>query len=200
MTEVEIDIRDFPRSRRHPEIFERFQQLEVGHSLIVLSHPVPERLREDFDHELPGSFIWESLGECAETWKVRITKLTRTPLPRQVGTTATGDPAEITSAAGSIWQLTPAARDMDANVIALGAEDLIDTHDGPELDVLIHVVAGNGTLSTEAGDIQLEPGAIVWLPRRSQRRFTAGPAGLRYLSVHHRKPALNIMTGPQRDD
>jgi hypothetical protein len=30
----------------------------------------------------------------------------------------------------------------------------------------------------------------LWLPRRSRRQFTAGPDGLRYLTVHQRRQAL----------
>lgn len=198
MTAFEIDVRHIPQPRRHPEILVRFDLLDVGDALVLLADHEPERLHQDFDREFPGSFVWESLGERAGAWQVRITKLTSTALPRWVGSTETADHDDDVTSGGSIWQLTPAARDMDANVIALGAGDRIDTHNGPELDVLIHVVAGNGTLSTEGGDVQLERGDIVWLPRRSQRRFQAGPEGLRYLSVHHRKPTLNITAAPPR--
>nr|WP_306769722.1 AraC family ligand binding domain-containing protein [Mycobacterium kansasii] len=62
-------------------------------------------------------------------------------------------------------------------------------HTGPDLDVLIHVLSGSGRLSTEEGTINLHPGALLWLPRRSRRQFTAGPAGLRYLTVHKRRQA-----------
>ena len=98
--------------------------------------------------------------------------------------------------AGSVWQLTPASRDLDANIIALPPGDEIAAHDGPDLDVLIHVLAGSGTLETAAGKIALATGALVWLPRRSRRRFAAGPEGLRYFTVHHRKPALSISARP----
>ena len=45
--------------------------------------------------------------------------------------------------------------------------------------------------------IDLVPGQIVWLPRRSRRRFTAdAEAGLRYFSVHQRKQGLTITARP----
>ncbi|HLT67675.1 MAG TPA: cupin, partial [Microbacterium sp.] len=74
------------------------------------------------------------------------------------------------------------------------AGDGIAEHAGPELDVLIHVIDGSGTLATEAGGLALEPGALVWLPKRSRRAITAGREGLRYLSVHGRKPMLGLLT------
>jgi len=108
-------------------------------------------------------------------------------IPRFVGDAlaASGDP-------GSVWKLDPADRGLDANVIVLPAGDEIQRHTGPELDVLIVVLAGSGTLETATDAVTLEQGGIVWLPPRSQRRFIAGPDGLRYFSVHARKPGLGI--------
>lgn len=112
-------------------------------------------------------------------------------VPRVVGTTdAVTDAAR--PPAGSVWRLTPATRGLDANIIALPPGDEIARHLGPALDVLILVLDGTGTLETTRGDIALSPGVLVWLPPRSQRRFLAGPDGLRYFSVHGRKPGLTI--------
>ncbi|WP_342744140.1 hypothetical protein [Mycobacterium terramassiliense] len=51
---------------------------------------------------------------------------------------------------------------------------------------------GGGRLTTETGAVELFPGALLWLPRRSRRRFTAGPDGLRHLTVHRRGEALAL--------
>lgn len=103
-----------------------------------------------------------------------------------------GDALHATGPAGSVWKLDPAERGLDANVIALPAGDEIQAHIGPALDVVIVVLAGSGTLETAADPVALEPGGIVWLPAHSQRRFVAGAEGLRYFSVHARKPGLGI--------
>jgi len=97
-------------------------------------------------------------------------------------------------AVGAVWSLAPAARSLDANVIWLPAGDGIAAHAGPDLDVLIHVIDGSGTLTTDDGDIALAPGTLAWLPPRSRRAFVAGPDGLRYLTVHQRKsqPAFGL--------
>lgn len=117
-------------------------------------------------------------------------------LPRVVGDTA-ALPGPAGGAGGSQWQLTPAERGLDANVITLPPGDEIAAHDGPELDVLVHVLDGAGTLHTADGPLALTPGVLVWLPPRSRRRFTAGPEGLRYFTVHRRKPPLTIGRAPR---
>jgi quercetin dioxygenase-like cupin family protein len=93
---------------------------------------------------------------------------------------------------GAVWKLAEAERDLDANLIVLPAGERIDAHDGPELDVLVHVVAGSGSLETEADRIELSPGTLAWLPRRSRRAFAAGSDGLCYLTVHRRRQALTL--------
>ncbi|MGO2931956.1 cupin domain-containing protein [Microbacterium sp.] len=114
-------------------------------------------------------------------------------LPRIVGDAFTASAAD----AGSAWRLEPAERGLDANVIVLPAGDEIRAHTGPELDVVIVVLAGSGTLESDADAIALEPGRIVWLPARSPRRFVAGDDGLRYFSVHQRKLGLSIRSRPE---
>ncbi|TDC88907.1 hypothetical protein E1161_22770 [Saccharopolyspora aridisoli] len=99
---------------------------------------------------------------------------------------------------GAVWKLQEEQRDLDSNIIALLPEGTIDAHTGPDLDVLIHVLAGSGQLATELDTLELMPGALVWLPRRSRRQFTAGPEGLRYLTVHQRRQALVLDAPPSR--
>lgn len=201
-----VDVRPIPHARRHPTVFAAFHDLVVGEALLIIADHEPRRLREEFEEELPGSYSWEPGGASAgggagasgdadsHEYRATITKRTRTPLPRVVGCTTELDAAP--DAAGSIWRLSPADRDLDSNVIALPAGEEIGRHAGPDLDVLILVLEGSGTLETEGSPIPLRPGEIVWLPRRSQRRFSAGPQGIRYLTVHHRKPTLTITEAP----
>ncbi|MGO3251902.1 MAG: cupin domain-containing protein, partial [Microbacterium gubbeenense] len=97
-------------------------------------------------------------------------------------------------APGAVWSLAPDDRTLDANVIWLPAGDGIAAHQGPDLDVLVHIIDGSGTLVTGDGEIALTTGVLAWLPPRSRRAFAAGPDGLRYLTVHQRKtkPAFGL--------
>ncbi len=98
---------------------------------------------------------------------------------------------------GAVWRLAEASRDLDANIIALPPGGTIERHTGPALDVLLHVVSGGGVLVSGDDTITLAPGAVVWLPRLSERQFRAGDVGLRYLSVHARRhDALSITSRP----
>lgn len=94
---------------------------------------------------------------------------------------------------GAIWKLQPEQRDLDANVISLAPGEEIGQHQGPELDVLLHVFAGSGVLRTASGSIELAIGDIIYLPARSQRQFVAGDSGLGYFSVHQRKHKAGLM-------
>lgn len=119
---------------------------------------------------------------------------TEPALPRILAS-STAAPAR----AGAAWKLAEAGRGLDANLIHLPAGDSIAAHEGPELDVLVHVAAGSGTLSTAEGELPLTAGDVVWLPKLSVRGFTAGAEGMRYLTVHTRKPGLQIGERPDVD-
>ena len=93
---------------------------------------------------------------------------------------------------GAVWKLQMHERDLDSNVIALPAGKAIESHVGPDADVLVHILSGEGQLVTEAGNVELSPGMIVWLPRRSTRGFVAGMSGIRYLTVHQRRQSLML--------
>ena len=186
--EQQLDVRPLRKPEKHPTIFATYSALPAGGSFVLINDHDPQHLREEFEADHPGSFGWEYLSREPRDWRIRISKLTAAPLPRLL--LNTGQLNTEPDSAGAVWKLQPHERDLDSNIIALPPSGTIDAHDGPDLDVLIHVVAGAGTLTAERGAVELIPGALVWLPRRSRRQFTAGPDGLRYLTVHRRRQAL----------
>ena len=193
MAEQELDVRTLRKPDKHPTIFGTYQALAVGESFVLVNDHDPKPLRDEFDVEHPGSYSWEYVETGPAQWRVRIGKLTSTALPRVLCDT-TSAAQEDTDAAGAVWKLDMRDRDLDSNIIRLTAGGSIDAHAGPDLDVVIHVLDGSGWLGTERGTIELAPGMLLWLPRRSRREFTAGEQGLRYLTVHQRRRELALDT------
>jgi quercetin dioxygenase-like cupin family protein len=96
--------------------------------------------------------------------------------------------------AGALWRLAEPGRQLDANLIHLPPERRVDTHIEPDVDVLLLVVAGDGTLHTELGPQPLTEGCLIWLPHASARSIAAGGDGISYLTVHRRRPGIQIRT------
>ena len=113
-------------------------------------------------------------------------------LPRVLCDTSAVVSGAPPDAAGALWRLQEQQRDLDANLVQLPAGEGVDAHFGPEVDVLLAVVHGTGRLVTEDSTLELRPGVLVWLPRRSRREIRAGADGLRYLTVHPRRSGITI--------
>ncbi|HIV57283.1 MAG TPA: DUF2249 domain-containing protein [Candidatus Stackebrandtia faecavium] len=189
MNATELDVRELPKPKKHPTIFATYEALTVGESFILVNNHDPIPLHKEFDADYPGSYDWTYLDKGPREWRIQITKRASTPLPRILADTHALSQTDAKNG-GAIWNLEPQQRDLDSNLIWLPAGDSIQTHAGPDLDVLVHVVGGSGILNTEAGEVELTAGKLAWLPRQSQRGFTAGPEGLAYLTVHQRRQSL----------
>lgn len=100
--------------------------------------------------------------------------------------------AQSPASAGVLWKLAEPGRQLDANVVHLPPAGRVDTHAEPDLDVMLLVVAGDGSLDSTDGARHLHEGALIWLPRDSSRSLTAGEDGLSYLTVHPRRPGMQI--------
>lgn len=98
----------------------------------------------------------------------------------------------LAQSAGVAWRLDEVGRQLDANVVNLAAGQTIGTHADAELDVLVVILAGSGSVTTDAEPLPLTPGRLVWLPRGSGHGLVAGIDGLAYLTVHRRRPGMQI--------
>ncbi|MFF4249599.1 hypothetical protein ACFY1L_00100 [Streptomyces sp. NPDC001663] len=98
------------------------------------------------------------------------------------------------SAAGVLWKLTESGRQLDANLVRLTPGCHVAPHAEPDLDVLLLVVSGEGVLGAGPGDEPrpLTTGTLLWLPHGSTRSITSGGDGLAYLTVHVRRPGMQI--------
>lgn len=191
-----LDVREVPKPQRHGKIFARFEELAVGESFVLVNDHDPLHLREDFERDQPDGYGWDYENREDGEWRVRITRLASTPLPRVLVDTAAVELPEG-SAGGVSWSIGVNPRDLDSNLVILPGGGAIGEHVGPDHDVLVVVLAGSGTITTERGEVDLGPGQLVLLPRRSRRAITAGPEGLRHLTVHRRRPTLQITDAPR---
>ncbi|WP_067608250.1 DUF2249 domain-containing protein [Nocardiopsis listeri] len=188
-----LDVRGMRKPDKHPTIFRTYADLPVGGAFVLVNDHDPKHLRDEFEDEYADGYGWDYLNRETRDWRIQITKEAATALPRVLvdtsQTTADNTRADMT---GALWKLQPRERDLDSQILELRPEGTIETHTGPDFDVLVHVLSGGGHVDTELDTVDLAPGAVLWLPRRSRRSFTAGPEGLRYLSVHRRRQGLPL--------
>jgi len=181
-----LDVRPLRKPDKHPTIFAAYRSLQVGESMTLVNDHNPVHLRDEFTRDHGESYGWEYLNQEPRDWRILITKLASTPLPQMVADLA--EPVEVTAPDGSTWGLTTADRDLDASLVTLEPGRVVEAGSGPDFDVLLHVVSGSGSVTTETGSFAVAAGQIVNLPKRSVRGFVAGDEGLRYLAVHRRRP------------
>lgn len=89
-----------------------------------------------------------------------------------------------------LWGL--ASDDLNVNLVAWPAGDGVGQHTNTEVDVLIVVI--DGALSVDLdGQAQLVgAGQAIVVPKGATRALTASAGGVRYLSVHRRRPPLGL--------
>lgn len=109
----------------------------------------------------------------------------------QLGEMLNADPAGD----GVHWSLD-AASDLNVNLAHLDTDSRVAPHTNPELDVVIIVLAGTGTLRLDGTDHDLAPHILALAAKGTERSITAGPSGLTYLTVHRRRGPLGITSSP----
>jgi quercetin dioxygenase-like cupin family protein len=99
--------------------------------------------------------------------------------------TATGD--------GVQWTL-PQSADLNVNLVHLEPGATIDEHVAAEVDVVVIVLAGSGTLVSRNRSFDLRVHALVHVPAGVPRALHAHDGGFTYLTVHRRRAGLQIGT------
>jgi quercetin dioxygenase-like cupin family protein len=95
---------------------------------------------------------------------------------------------------GALWGI--ASADLNATLLVWAPGHEIAEHVNAELDVLVVVLDGHGSVMIDGEPHALAAGAAILIPRGARRRITSGEGGLRYLSVHRRRGPLQIQTSP----
>ena len=73
--EEEIDLRQIPRSERHPLIFRRFDGLPVGDSFVLINDHDPVPLNRQLESVRPGQLSWEYIVRGPELFRIRIRRI-----------------------------------------------------------------------------------------------------------------------------
>lgn len=71
---VTLDVRQMPPWERHPKIFEVFDGLEEGDTLILVNDHDPRPLHYQFMMERTGQFDWKSEEKGPREWVAHIRK------------------------------------------------------------------------------------------------------------------------------
>ena len=94
------------------------------------------------------------------------------------------------AANGPVWGI--ASDDLNATLLAWDAGGGPGEHVNTERDVLIFVTRGSATVEVDGAGEELRPGHGLVVEKGRRRRVVAGAHGAEYLSVHLRRPPLQI--------
>lgn len=160
--------------------------LPDGATLLVVSGADPAAALAECDVEFAGRLGWEYRRRGPDVWQVEVTTMSSTEKPQLLHDPA-ASPAIPPAKPGQLARLGAPERAVEASVIDLVPGQVLGPHYGPPVDVVVHVVGGDGELVCGDARIALAVGVVAWLPRKALRTITAGPGGVRYVSVHARR-------------
>ena len=90
--------------------------------------------------------------------------------------------------AGPQWGMQ--SEDLNATLLAWPPGHAVAAHRNSERDVLVIVLDGTATVRVDGVEHEMAADELLLLPRGSERAFSVGPAGVRYLSIHLRRGPL----------
>jgi quercetin dioxygenase-like cupin family protein len=83
-----------------------------------------------------------------------------------------------------------ASADLNATLIAWPAGFQVAAHVNAERDVLVVVLDGSAAVTLDGVEHEIGPHELLLIERGRERALTAGPTGVRYLSIHLRREPL----------
>jgi mannose-6-phosphate isomerase-like protein (cupin superfamily) len=90
--------------------------------------------------------------------------------------------------------------ELNATLLAWPAGGGTPAHINSELDVVLVVLDGTAEIENDGTLALARAGAVVVLEKGARRRVTAGPSGVRYLTVHRRRTGIGIAAAPPPTD
>jgi quercetin dioxygenase-like cupin family protein len=91
---------------------------------------------------------------------------------------------------GPVWG--DATDDLNLTLLAWPEGEGVVEHVNSEFDVVVVVVGGAGEIVLDGIHHEIHSGQAIVIQRGTRRGLTAGPDGIRYLSVHRRRGGLQI--------
>jgi mannose-6-phosphate isomerase-like protein (cupin superfamily) len=151
----------------------------------------------------PSPAALEALGEALEA-HIRLEERELFPLLEELvpqalsglDLAAPGAPAEpvvdLLAPAGRGPAWGTASDDLNATLLVWSAGEGPPEHVNDERDVFLLVLGGSAALDLDGRAHELRAGTAVLIAKGVVRRLVAGPEGVRYVSVHRRRPPLAI--------
>jgi quercetin dioxygenase-like cupin family protein len=119
----------------------------------------------------------------------RLFPLIETLLPDEM-LTALANPVAHEGSSGPVWGT--GSEELNATLLHWRAGEGPPEHVNAERDVLVVVLAGSVIVSTDEDERELAAGDAAIIAKGRRRKISAGREGVRYLSVHRRRPPLQI--------
>ena len=135
------------------------------------------------------------LGERLEA-HVRLEERQLFPLIERLAAPTLDDAMATPTGGGPIWG--DASDDLNATLLEWRAGGGPPEHVNDERDVLVFVVDGSASIELDGASRELAAGEAVIVPKGRRRKLTAGRGGVRYLTVHLRRPPLQIRSARDR--
>lgn len=73
-----LNVRPIPPTRKHPAIFDTFDELETGDHYVLVNDHDPRRVYCQFEDARPGEMAWADVEEGPDLSRVRLTKSEQT--------------------------------------------------------------------------------------------------------------------------
>ena len=158
----------------HQQLHARAARLEAGDELRATMRELDERLEAH----------------------VRLEERQLFPLIERLAAPALGDGSSTQKGGRPVWG--EASEDLNATLLEWASGGGSPEHVNDERDVLVFVVDGSVSVEIDGEERELTGGEVVIVPKGRRRRITAGRGGVRYLSVHLRRPPLQIRSARER--
>lgn len=163
----------------------------------LLDHQRLHALSQQLEHPPDPRGLMRELATLLEE-HVRYEERELFPLIEHLAGGELGDALarRMTGSGGPVWG--EASEDLNATLLAWRAGSGPPEHVNHERDVLVFVDAGSATVTVDGEERLLRASEAVIIEKGRRRRITAGPAGVRYLSVHLSRPPLQIKSAAER--